>query len=337
MILENKKNIRLLKIWELLSRESDEDHPLGTEEIRRRLNEFDIECDRRTLYSDIETLQDAGYEIFCKRSRSNQYYVVDHTFSVPEVLIIMDAVQAASFITEKKTANLINKIGTLAGTKRGDVLCKNVVQFSTVKSDNENIYYSVNEISQAIVNKKQIGFNYFDYDENFKHAYRKDKENPGKKKYYVVNPVATVFSNDNYYMFCYDDKHGSIAQYRVDRMDNVSTLLYDITPNPEVEKFDISVYKKQLFGMYGGDEVEITIEAKNEKEVIDIIHDKFGSAVRLYKIGKNKLGFKTRVRVSPNFIAWCVSFGDKIKLVEPQETVNEVKDYIKSLSAHYKK
>lgn len=336
MNYESKKCIRLLKIWEMLNTDSDEDHPLGTEEIRRRLEKCDIECDRRTLYSDIESLNEAGYEIFCIRARSNQYYVVDRKFSVPEILIVMDAVQAAGFITEKKTQELVNKVGALAGSKRGEVLQKNVVQFSTVKSENENIYYSVNEICQAITTKKQLGFKYFDYDYKHKRKFRSDKKNPENQKYYVVNPIATVFSNDNYYLFCYDDKHGNVAQYRVDRMTDVSVLLSDITPNEEVEQFDISAYKKQLFGMYGGEETEVEFVLDNTREIIDVVFDKFGSNVKMYSVG-DKLGFKSKVRVSPTFIAWCVSFGNKIKLVAPQKTVEEVADYIESLSKMYQK
>ena len=329
---EKTKRLRLLRLWEMLNTESDEDNPLGTEEIRRRLAEFDIECDRRTLYNDIETLQSAGFEIFCHRGKSNQYYVVDRKFSVPEILIVMDAVQAASFITEKKTADLVNKVGSLAGSRKGEVLQKNVVQFSTVKSNNESIYYSVNEICQAISNKKKISFNYFDYDVSYNRNYRPTSD--GKPRLYVVSPVATVFSNDNYYLFCYDDKHMNITQYRVDRMSGVSMLDEDITPNENISNFDISTYKKQLFGMYGGEETEIRIEA--DKGLIDVIHDKFGSSVRLYVVDEKTIGFCTKVQVSPTFFAWCCSFGKNLRLVSPDDTVKELRNYIKSLHNMYK-
>lgn len=333
---ESKKCLRLLKIWEMLNADSDEDHPIGTEELRRRLAEFGLDCDRRTLYSDIESLQEAGYEIFCIRSRSNQYYVVDRKFSLPEILIVMDAVQASSFISEKKTAELVSKVGALAGSRKGEVLQKNVVQFSTVKCKNEGVYYAVNEICQAITAKKQLGFNYFDYDLRFNRAYRHDKTDPTKIKYYVVNPIATVFSNDNYYMFCYDDKHANVAQYRVDRMANVSVLSSDITPNPDVENSDISAYKKQLFTMFGGEETEVEFEIKTDNDVLDVIHDKFGDGVKLFAKDYDTATFKTTVRVSPTFIAWCISFGNKIKLVSPKKTVQKVKNYLKEVSAQYK-
>jgi len=140
MVGDNVKRIRLLKIWEILTQDSDEDHPLTTDQIKEKLAKNGIECDRRTLYNDIEVLNSFGYEVFVKRSRNNLYYVEDRSFSVPEVLIIMDAIQAASFITENKTAELVDKVGKLSGSQRGEVLKQNIVQFSTVKSLNEGIY-----------------------------------------------------------------------------------------------------------------------------------------------------------------------------------------------------
>ncbi|MBQ7227921.1 MAG: WYL domain-containing protein [Clostridia bacterium] len=333
MTNENIKRIRLLRLWEILNQESDEDHPIGTEELRAKLATSGIQCDRKTLYSDVALLNNFGYEIFCLRSTSNQYYVEDRSFSVPEVLIIMDAVQAASFITERKTEELVDKVGKLAGSQRGEVLKQNVVQFSTVKSMNESIYYSVSEISNAIVSKKKIGFNYFDYDLRFNRAYRMDKDNPEVRKYYVVNPMATVFSNDNYYLFCYDDKHGTVVQYRVDRMDKVRMLDDDITPSKEAESFDLAEHKRQLFGMYGGEECAVELEA--ERELIDVICDKFGKTVSLQETTDGKIAFTANVQVSPTFMAWCCSFGNLLKVKGPSHVVDRIKDYLDSVRAIY--
>jgi predicted DNA-binding transcriptional regulator YafY len=151
----------------------------------------------------------------------------------------------------------------------------------------------------------------------------------------VVNPIATVFSNDNYYLFCYDDKHGNVAQYRVDRMSDVSVLLSDITPNEGVEKFDISAYKKQLFAMFGGEEVEVEFEISADSDIIDIIHDKFGFDVKLKAKENGKASFSSKVRVSPTFIAWCISLGDRLKVVSPQQTLQEIRDYVSSLNTLY--
>jgi predicted DNA-binding transcriptional regulator YafY len=245
-------------------------------------------------------------------------------------------VQSSRFITAEKSKELIDKLKGFAGADSARELDRQVVVEDRVKTENMATLYIVDSIHRAINQKCQLSFKYFDYDYKHKRKFRSDKENPENQKYYVVNPIATVFSNDNYYLFCYDDKHGNVAQYRVDRMTDVSVLLSDITPNEEVARFDISAYKKQLFGMYGGEETEVEFVLDNTREIIDVVFDKFGSNVKMYPVG-DKLGFKSKVRVSPTFIAWCVSFGNKIKLVAPQKTVEEVADYIESLSKMYQK
>lgn len=151
MKTESVSKIKYLKIWDILRQETDEQHPISTPDLIARLEACGIACDRRTLYRNIEELNENGYEILVKKGKPNGYYVEDRSFDIPEIQILMDAVQAASFITDKKTPVLIDKIAQLAGSQRAEVLKSNIVQFGTVKGSNESIYYSVNEISQAII------------------------------------------------------------------------------------------------------------------------------------------------------------------------------------------
>ena len=155
---ESCNKIRLLRLWEILKKETDEDHPIGTTTLISRLTSEGMSCNRATIYSDIALLNKFGYEILCNRSMSNEYYVVNRDFDIPEIQILIDAVQAASFITESKTPVLVDKLAQLAGSKRAAVLKKNIVEFSTIKGENELIYYSVDEITSAITNKKKIEF-----------------------------------------------------------------------------------------------------------------------------------------------------------------------------------
>lgn len=207
---ENFSKIKLLKIWEILKQESDEDHPLSTGELLARLEKNGVACDRKTLYQDIAALNSFGYEVICKRGQhSNSYYVVDRSFDVPELRVLIDAVQAASFITERKTAELIDKIAALGGSNRAEILKRNIVEFNTTKHSNESIYYSINAIEDGILSERKISFRYFDLDRSGERQLRKDGER------YVVNPVAMVFANDNYYLVCYHDKHKNTASYRI--------------------------------------------------------------------------------------------------------------------------
>ena len=316
MKAEGVAKSKYLKLWDILRQETDEQHPMSTPDLIARLEACGISCDRRTLYRNIEELNENGYEILVKKGKSNGYYVEDRSFDIPEIQILMDAVQAASFITDKKTPILIDKIAQLAGSQRAEVLKSNIVQFGTVKGSNESIYYSVNEISQAIIEKRKIGFYYFDFDIHHKRKYRMRTSNPNQQRWYIVNPVATVFHDDKYYLFCYNDYHGNIVQYRVDRMEQVKMLDDEITPSKEASDFDLSKHQRSLVGMYRG-KVE-RVHFIGEKGIVDAVFDKFGESVKIYEHDADTISFTVDVQVSSPFLAWVIGFGESLKVTSPE-------------------
>lgn len=300
---------------------------MGTETLREKLLEGGIECHRSTLYEDIKLLNENGYEILTRRGRSNQYYVMDRSFSTPEVHILMDAVQAASFITEKKTAELVDKISELAGSQKGLVLKKNIVQFNTTKSTNESIYYSVSEIVTAINNRQKIIFLYFDYDSNHNRVYRKNGH------HYVVSPFATIFADGHYYLVIYDNRYNKLTHYRIDRMEKVEMIEDHADMPPDELAFDIVNHKKQLFGMFSGETTAVTIEM--DRFLLDAVFDLFGDKTRIISNGENTVRFTVDVQVSDLFFGWCCSFGTKLKLLGPEATVEQFKEYTQGVINHY--
>lgn len=322
------KKLLVLKIWEILHQETDEDHPMGTETLRAKLKQYGYECGRRLIYDDIALLNANGYEIKCNRKISNEYYVVDRAFDIAELQILMDAVQAASFVSPKKTKQFIGKIAQLAGDRKAEVLQKNTVEFHTPKSDNEKIYYSVDKIGRAIEQQRQISFLYFDYDIHHQRVYRKEKRR------YVVNPISTVFSNDNYYLMCNDDKHDRIGHYRIDRMDDVQIAENPITKVEETRRYDLARHKKALFGMFNGEDERVTFQA--DISLIDHIFDRFGDDINISYGDSNTVIFTADVQVSKPFLGWCCSFGNLLKVSEPQSVVFQVKDFLSETSKQYK-
>lgn len=321
------RKIKLLKIWEILNRETDEEHPMSTPTLIARLAEIGIEVNRKVLYEDVKLLNANGYEIKHTRTSSNGYYVVDRSFDIPEIRVLMDAVQAASFITPKKTKGFVSRIAQLAGDKKAEVLQKNTVEFHTPKSDNEKIFYSVDAIGSAIEQHRQISFLYFDYDIKRNRVYRKDKRR------YVVNPLSTVFSMDNYYLMCYDDKHPNIGHYRIDRMDDVRIEETPITKSEESKQFDLSRHKRQLFGMFNGDDERVTFQA--EKTLVDHIFDRFGDDVEIAYGEDNMVVFTADVKISIPFLGWCCSFGKMLKVMSPATVANQVKQYAADVAGQY--
>ena len=325
---ENFSKIKLLRIWEILKQDSDENNPLTTNQIIEKLSESGIICDRRTLYQDISTLNSYGYEVICKKGQhSNGYYVIDRSFDVPELRILIDAVQAASFISPKKTAELTDKIAALGGSYRADIIKKNIIEFNTTKHNNEHIYYSVNAIEDAILAGKKISFQYFDLNESHERVFRKNGEK------YLVNPVAMVFSNDNYYLICYHDNHDGITTYRIDRMLNVSVSDQEINKAAQPKGLNIAKHRKQSFSMFGGKTETVKFEA--DKDLLDVIYDKFGEDTQIRSLGNGKISFTADVQVSPVFFGWCCMLGDKLRVAQPESILLAFKQHLAKISLFY--
>ncbi len=304
---DNCQKIKLLKLVELLRQETDENHPLRTSTICERLNSLKISCDRRTLGKDVALLNEQGFEVmstFIKHEKA--YFIASRNFSVPELKILIDAVQAASFITEKKSEELINKIAYLGGSHCAEILKRNIVCFNTRKHSNESIFYNVGFLEEALQEKKKASFYYFDLNENGEKVYRKNKER------YIVEPVALIYNEDNYYLMCYSSKYDNICNYRVDRMESVEVDDESVSDNAIIEESDISQYTEQVFKMYGGPQEEVTLQFDNS--LIGAVYDKFGENTKMERVDESTCKATVKVQVNPTFLGWVYQFGEIMKI-----------------------
>lgn len=326
---ENHQKIKLLKLMELLRQETDEHHPLSTSEICTRLGMMGISCDRRTLAKDIALLNEQGFEVmWCRSGKEKAYYIEDRSFSIPELKILIDAVQAANFITDKKSAELINKISALGGSHQADILKTNLVCFNTRKHSNETIYYSIGYLEEAIQKQSKVLFRYYDLDEYGEKIYRRDGHR------YVVEPVALVFHEDNYYLVIYSAKHDGTANYRVDRMDNVEVLDEPVSQKALDLRSEVAGYTERVFKMYGGQSVDILIEF--EDKLIGAVYDKFGEHTKMIRTSEHKCVATVKVQISPTFWGWLFQFGKQMRILLPKYLIEEhrtmIREFIQNAS-----
>ncbi len=318
---ENRQKIKLLKLLELLQQETDELHPLSTNEICNRLGVMGISCERRTLTKDITLLNEQGYEVmWCRVGKEKGYYIADRSFSVPELKILIDAVQAANFITEKKSAELIDKIAALGGSHQADILQSNLVCFNTRKHSNETIYYSVGYLEDAIQQQNKVLFRYFDLDEHGEKIYRREGHR------YVVEPVALVFHEDNYYVVVYSAKHDSTANYRIDRMDSVEIIDEPVSKKALALRNEVAGYTERVFKMYGGQLVDIVIEF--DDKLIGVVYDKFGENTKMIRTHEHTCVATVKVQISPTFWGWLFQFGKQMRVLSPANLIEEYKNMI---------
>ena len=311
-----KSKVKLIKLYEILRTETDVDHALTTYDLIERMDKLGIVCDRRTLSSDIEDLNSVGLHIKVKRDgHKKAYYVDDNTFTVPELKILIDAVQAASFIPEDMSQELIEKLSALGGTHRAEVLKGNQIAFNTRKHSNKDILRIVNVISKAIIEHKKISFRYFDLDENKEKVFRKNKRR------YKESPAALVFSNDNYYVVCYSSKHKKQLNYRIDRMDSTWVELEDAAPEAAILADNLKEYTKQAFRMFSGEPEEVTLQF--DRSILGQIYDQFGEETEIKATSDDLLETTVQVQISPTFWGWASQFGSKLVITSPALPVKD--------------
>lgn len=322
MTAKPSQKTKLVKILEILRQETDEQNPISRTELRNRLCDMGYITDPRTLSLDIAQLNEDGFEIMsAQRGHEKVYYVEDRSFSDPELVIMIDAIQAASFVTEKKTEELTTKIANLGGSHKASIMKKNMIRFNTRKHSNESIYYTVGFLKEALQKKVMVSFRYYDLNERCEKVFRKNKK-------YLVEPISLIFVDENYYLVCYSSKYGNICNYRVDRMENLDIVSTPISDDAKrvMKEMRLDKYTEQTFKMYGGKTTEVILEYKDG--LIGVVFDKFGEDTKMTRTNENRIRTVISVQVSPTFFGWVSQFGTDMKIVQPESVK---KKYIKYL------
>ena len=160
-----------------------------------------------------------GYDIIETRSSQNKYFLEDRNFELPELKLLIDAVESSKFITPSKSKALIDKIHNLTSVYQIEKLKRNNYIVKSVKPDNEQIYYIVDAINDAISEKKQISFQYYDY------TGLQKKVLLNKGEIYKLSPYHLVWNGDYYYVLGYSEKREKVISFRVDRIASIPEIL----------------------------------------------------------------------------------------------------------------
>ena len=312
---------KLLYLAEIFRRDSDEDHPLTIADLTSSLSAYGISAERKSLYSDIELLKQFGMDIITvKIGSANGYALISREWEMPECKLLVDAVQASKFITRKKSAELIGKIEGLVSRYQANQLHRQVYVANRVKTVNESIYYTVDDIHTAILQNRKIRFRYFDRN------MRKEKVLRHDGAYYVVSPWALTWDDENYYLVAYDDAAQKIKHYRVDKITEISVTDEKREGAEVFSEFDMGVYSKSVFGMFGGNAEYV--ELLCHKSLSGIILDRFGD-IPFRICDEDHFIITPSVVLSPQFYSWLFGFGSRIKLLSPEHAA---KDFLKQLS-----
>lgn len=311
---------RVLCLLKLLEKYTDEDHQLTTSELSSLLEkEYGLTVHRITFKKDIESLQAMGYDIVETRSSQNKYFLGSREFELPELKLLIDAVESSKFITSTKSKELIEKIHNLTSIHQVEKLKRNNYVVKNVKPNNEQIYYIVDAINDAINANKQISFQYYDY------TGLKKKVLKNKGEIYKISPYHLVWNDDYYYVLGYSEKRKKVISFRVDRIANVPNIL-DKDNLPMPKDFDLNEFTKSVFFMYGGDRVQVNLRCENG--LMKTIIDRFGEDVTTLAYDMESFRVVVDVEASPTFYGWVFGFGGKIEILGPEEIREEYEERI---------
>lgn len=322
------QKLKLLYIVEMLQKESDENHIVSTQEIINFLVANGVNAERKSIYDDINQLVTYGYDIMQVKSKVNGgYYLADREFELAELKLLVDAVQSSKFITKKKSRDLIRKLEKLTSKYEAEWLQRQVYVSDSAKTENENIYYSVDGIHTAIHNNVKIKFTYLEWSTTKELIPRKSG------KTYMVSPWALLWQDENYYLVAYDSESGQIKHYRVDKMGKVVLTKETREGYEQYSKMDIPSYVNRTFGMFGGKVENVTLQFP--QNLIGVVIDRFGKEISIRKKDEAFYLVTVNVAVSGQFFGWLTGIGKEICITEPADIKTEYENWLKEILSQY--
>lgn len=323
------QKLKLPLLIRILQTKTDEEHGLNAEELIRELNRYGISAERKSIYDDIALLQDSlGMAI--EHDKAKGYRLVERDFDLPELKLLVDAVQSSRFVSVTKSDELIRKLKGLTSEHRARELQRQVTVKNRIKSMNNTTIYTIDTLHNAILHNRKITFQYWGWTPAKEQVARHN----GKK--YKVSPWMLLWDDEYYYLVAFDGDAGDAGElrhYRVDRMRSVSECGEPREGREKFDAVDLTEYSSGVFGMFGGNITHVTFRCKNR--LADVVIDRFGKDVMMLPDKDGTFTFHADINVSPQFFGWVASFGNEIRIERPQSVADQFREHVKNALQQY--
>jgi len=318
------QKLKLLRLYDILLRRSDEEHPITVPELISELERWEIKAERKSIYDDLDALAELGVDIQSRKGRSPGWFIGQRDFELAELKLLVDAVQSSRFITQRKSDALIRKLEKLASTHQARQLQRQVYVDRRVKAMNESIYYNVDILHTAIARNRAITFQYFDYNMRKEKVFRHGGER------YQVSPYGLIWNSENYYLVAFDHASDTMRHYRVDKMAQI-----ELTEDPREggSEFDVADYAQKHFGMFSGTEVSMTL--RFESRMVNVVLDRFGQDVMLIPDGEEHFTVNLPLVMSPQFFGWLFGLENGVQLKAPAHAVQAYREQLAAVAKLY--
>lgn len=325
----SNQRLKLLYLMKVLLEKTDESHSITMQEILTSLKAYGINAERKSIYTDMDLLRQYGMDIIgTQENRTYYYHIGNRQFELAELKLLVDSIQAAKFLTTKKSNELIKKIKGFASQYEASQLHRQVYVAERVKTMNESIYYNVDIIHSAINQNQKIQFQYFQWN------LKKEMELRHNGRFYIESPWALLWDDENYYLIAFDSYENKIKHFRVDKILKIDLINEKREGKQDFKDFDIAVYAKKMFGMFDGEEQIVNLECENQ--LAGVIIDRFGKDIQIIKKDEEHFLVNVKVAVSRHFLSWIMALGEGVKIVGPETVLKQVEGEIERLVRQYK-
>ena len=324
------QKLKPLVLRQTLLERSDEDHPLTVAQLIAALEPWGIQAERKSIYGDMEALRTFGMDIQSRKGKSPGWFVGERSFQLPELKLLVDAVQSCKFITKRKSDELIRKLEGLTSVWQARQLQRQVYVDRRVKTMNESVYYSIDKLHNALAARRAVTFRYFEYNVRKEKVFRRD----GRR--YTVFPHGLIWDSENYYLVGWDGTKKEVRHYRVDKMAELAVTCLKLEPgeDQDLAAFDMAAYAAKHFGMFRGREGRVRLRCQNR--MVGVVLDRFGQEVMLVPDGEDHFTVTVDAVVSPQFFGWLFGLGDAVELTAPAWAVEAFQDQLRQVAGQYR-
>ena len=257
-----------------------------------------------------------------------QYALCERDFELPQLMLLVDAVQSSRFLSDGASNALVKSVRQLASTEERKALNKQVHVHGRPKRQDQSDFTAVDKLQQAIADKSKVSFRYYRYGAGKERVARKEGAA------HVVTPINLTYSDGNYYLVAYSVADEEIRNYRVDRMGQIMETGEPAERNEVIATYDPEETARTAFGMYDGERVMVTIRVKSE--LMNVVVDRFGRDVDARAEGGGATAVVTApVRVSPVFYSWLCMLGDGVEVLKPNSLREGYAEWLEAVLAKY--
>ncbi|MBQ9008505.1 MAG: WYL domain-containing protein [Clostridia bacterium] len=312
--MKDGTKLRLLYLYQYITNNSDEKHPLTTRDMTKMLqDEHGMTVNRMTLANDLNMLLETGAPIRVIRGKEKSYYYEGRKMSIEDLNILANITSTSRLISRKKRQMLIRKLGSLTTSFETFEGRRNVV-VSDLPTEVSDVMDIINE---AINLKRKITFQYTEYTANKERVLRR------KGKSYIVSPYTLAWDSGYCYVIGHSQARDCVQNFRLDRIYRKPTITDEkIVPAPI--GFDKQKYVESMVRMFGGKEkTEVTLLCRND--VMNSMIDHFGIQTKVSRQDEEHFTAQVQVALSPTFYRWVFGFAGGVSILAPEEARKELR------------